>query len=112
MGGAGAYTSGTRPWWRVFPLALSRILPPVLLLGIYRNLPEICSERCSAGEMERREGRGPEQEGAVGTCLALGVLGCRAAPGGPTTALPGTFWTPNGIRVNGAGGRTQAGRQE
>lgn len=98
------------------PFALSRILPPVLLLGISRNISEICSERCSAEEMESRDERRPEQEGAAGTCHPLrGVLGCRVAWGGPAATLQEHFGPQMGIGSTGqetepglAGGRRRS----
>lgn len=58
---------------------------------------------------------GWEGDGAGGCCWYLcppRVLGHRAARGVLTTALPGAFETPNGIRVNGVGDGTWARRQE
>jgi len=84
---------------------LGRILPLVLLLGVSRNL----SQRRSVGEMQSWDRRGLEQEGAAGTCLPPGVLGCGAARGGPTTALQRHF----GISMSRAGDGTWAhGREE
>lgn len=53
-----------------------------------------------------------EQEGVAGTCSPQGLLGCRAARGVLTTALPGAFGTPNGIRVSGAADGTWVHRWE